>query len=167
MFGELGVGAKIDVVIRMEDSGGSLEFEAGHHQFHKMRRKWGWQRDSEMLLDQSGPCQTDVAMAVMRFSVYGSALLDGFSYNVAHLFGVDWREWMDGGIGLLFGIPGHSPPLSLEFLASGTGEVGHHRMVIAGASATFHKLMAHSQDVIDPLLSFINKPKAFHINKIH
>lgn len=72
-----------------------------------------------------------------------------------------------GMIGLLFGIPSHSPPLNLEFLAPRTGEVGHHRMVIAGASATIHKLMAHSQDVVDPLLSFINKPQTLYINKIH
>ncbi len=77
------------------------------------------------------------------------------------------REKDGGMIGLLFGIPGHSPPLNLEFLAPRTGEVGHHRMVIAGASATIHKLMAHSQDVVDPLLSFINKPQTLYINKIH
>lgn len=39
VFGKLGVGSEIDVVVRVEDSGRSLELEAGHHQFHQMRRK--------------------------------------------------------------------------------------------------------------------------------
>ena len=88
VFGELGVCSEIDVVVRVEDSGGSLELEAGHHQLHQMGRKRSGQCDAEVLLDQSGPRQTDVAMTVVRFSVYGSALLDGLSYDVAHLFGV-------------------------------------------------------------------------------
>ena len=72
--------------------------------------------------------------------------------------------WGSGGagemgmIGLLLGISSNSPPLDREFLASGTGEAGHHRMVIEGATPPLRKLMAHSQDIGDPLLSFINKP---------
>ena len=63
-----------------------------------------------------------------------------------------------GVSGLLLRIPGDFLPLRRKLLALRTCEVWHHRMMITGTTRSIHKLMAHSQYVIQTLLGFINKP---------
>jgi len=77
VFGKACIGGKIDVVIGMIDSRGSLDFKCNHHKLDDVRRNYCGQCDAVVLLKNARPAQTDVAVAVVRFSVDLAALLDG------------------------------------------------------------------------------------------
>ena len=59
----------------MENAGRTLGLELDHHQRDDLRRNWVVQFDSVVLLDQSGPRETNVGMAFLRVSVNPSALI--------------------------------------------------------------------------------------------
>ena len=78
------VGSEIDVVVGMEHPGRPMDLEGHHHQLDQMRRQCVRQGDPVVLLDQACPRESDVGVAVVRFTVDLAALLDCFCDDVAH-----------------------------------------------------------------------------------